>query len=44
LKDTFRSRIRVAPDIEVLPADEIRRINFPANTRKPIKFIDRRHV
>ena len=42
LKDSFRSRIRVAPDIEVLPADEIQRINFPAKSRKPIKFIDLR--
>ena len=42
LKDSFRSRIRVAPDIEVLPADEIQRINYPAKSRKPIKFIDLR--
>ena len=42
LKDSFRSRIRVAPDIEVLPAEEIQRINFPAKSRKPIKFIDLR--
>ena len=42
LKDSFRSRIRVAPDIEVLPAEEIQRINYPAKSRKPIKFIDLR--
>jgi phenylacetate-CoA ligase len=42
LKDHFRSRIRVAPRIEVLPIDEIRKINFPAQSRKPIKFIDYR--
>ena len=42
LKDSFRSRIRVAPEIEVLPIDEIQRINFPAKSRKPIKFIDLR--
>ncbi len=42
LKDSFRSRIRVAPDIEVLPAEDIQRINFPAKSRKPIKFIDLR--
>ena len=42
LKDSFRSRIRVAPEIEVLPHEEIQHINFPAKSRKPIKFIDLR--
>lgn len=42
LKDRFRSRIRVAPIIAVHPADEIQKINFPAKSRKPIKFIDNR--
>jgi len=42
LKDRFRSRLRVAPLVEILPADEIRLINFPAKSRKPIKFIDQR--
>lgn len=42
LKDRFRARIRVAPDIEICPADQIRRINFPDISRKPVKFIDRR--
>ena len=42
LKDSFRSRIRVAPQIEILPVEEIRRINFPPKSRKPIKFIDNR--
>lgn len=42
LKDHFRSRIRVAPRVEVLPVEEIRKINFPAKSRKPIKFIDYR--
>lgn len=42
LKDSFRSRIRVAPNVEVLPIDTIRQINFPAKSRKPIKFIDKR--
>ncbi len=42
LKDSFRSRIRVAPQIEILPVDEIRKINFPPKSRKPIKFIDNR--
>lgn len=42
LKDHFRSRLRVAPLIEILPPDIIQRINFPAKSRKPIKFIDER--
>ena len=42
LKDHFRSRLRVAPIIEILPVDVIQRINFPAKSRKPIKFIDER--
>jgi phenylacetate-CoA ligase len=43
LKDRFRARIRVAPLIEICGADEISRINFPAKSRKPVKFIDQRH-
>ena len=42
LKDSFRSRIRVAPQIEVLPIEVIQKINYPAKSRKPIKFIDLR--
>ncbi|MBO5720594.1 MAG: AMP-binding protein [Bacteroidales bacterium] len=44
LKDRFRSRIRVAPIIEILPKEEIQKINFPAKSRKPIKFIDNRNL
>ncbi|MCR4812216.1 MAG: AMP-binding protein [Bacteroidales bacterium] len=43
LKDSFRSRIRVAPNIEVLPDEELRRTIFPPKSRKPIKFIDTRN-
>lgn len=42
LKDRFRSRLRVAPIVEILPVGEIQKINFPAKSRKPIKFIDNR--
>lgn len=42
LKDSFRSRIRVAPIVEVHPVEEIHQINFPAKSRKPVKFIDLR--
>lgn len=42
LKDRFRARLRVAPQIEILPVDLIQSINFPAKSRKPVKFIDER--
>jgi len=42
LKDRFRARIRVAPEIEIHDVEVIRQINFPAKSRKPIKFIDER--
>lgn len=42
LKDRFRSRIRVAPIVEVLSPEDVNKINNPANNRKPIKFIDLR--
>ena len=35
LKDRFRSRIRVAPIVEVHPVEEIHQINFPAKSHKP---------
>ena len=43
LKDSFRSRIRVAPQIEIHPVEVIQKINYPAKSRKPIKFIDLRN-
>ncbi len=42
LKDRFRSRIRVAPDVEFLPVEAVSRINHPDGARKPVKFIDLR--
>ena len=42
LKERFRARLRVTPKIEVLPTDVIQAINFPAKSRKPVKFIDER--
>ena len=44
LKDRFRARIRVAPEVEIWPVEEIQRINFPAKSRKPVKFIDERNA
>ncbi|MBR5935846.1 MAG: AMP-binding protein [Bacteroidaceae bacterium] len=42
LKDRFRSRIRVAPEIEICPVEQINAINYPPTGRKPVKFIDER--
>jgi len=42
LKDRFRARIRVAPDIEICPAEEIRKATMPDISRKPVKFVDKR--
>ena len=42
LKDRFRAHIRVAPDVKICPANEIRQITMPDISRKPVKFIDKR--
>jgi len=42
LKDRFRARIRVTPEIEICPVEDIRKISFPDSNRKPTKFIDNR--
>jgi phenylacetate-CoA ligase len=42
LKDRFRAKIRVAPEVEICNADDLRKIIFPDISRKPIKFIDKR--
>lgn len=42
LKDRFRSRIRVAPRIEICPPAEIAAVMMPAKSRKPVKFFDNR--
>jgi phenylacetate-CoA ligase len=44
LKDRFRAKIRVAPEIEICHADELRKIIFPDLSRKPVKFIDKRKI
>lgn len=44
IKDRFRSRLRVAPAVEIQPFDAIQTANFPPNSRKPVKFIDQRHT
>ena len=42
VKDIFRSKVRVAPDIVFDSVEEIARIQMPSTSRKTIKFIDRR--
>ena len=42
IKDRFRAHIRVAPEVEICPVNEIRTIIMPDISRKPIKFIDKR--
>lgn len=43
LKDSFRAKLRVAPDVEIMEIDKIKKIQSPEITRKPIKFIDKRN-
>ena len=42
LKDRFRSKIRVAPIVEIMSPEDVAVINNPGHLRKPVKFIDRR--
>ncbi len=42
LKDRFRAKIRVAPHIIIDDVENVRLVNFPAMSRKPVTFIDKR--
>lgn len=42
IKDAFRSKVRVAPDIVFEPADYIAKSQMPQISRKAIKFVDLR--
>ena len=42
IKDIFRSKVRVAPDIVFASVEEISKIQMPVTSRKSIKFIDLR--
>lgn len=42
LKDRFRAKIRVAPEILIDDTAAIHRMNFPETSRKAVKFVDRR--
>jgi phenylacetate-CoA ligase len=43
LKDRFRARIRVAPEVEICATNEISAACMPDMSRKPIKIIDKRN-
>lgn len=42
LKDKFRAKLRVAPEIVITHFDILQKIHSPEINRKPIKFIDKR--
>jgi len=42
LKDHFRAKLRVSPQIEFVPVKEINVLRFPKMSRKPLLFMDKR--
>ena len=42
ISNHFRAKIRVVPKIEFHNIDELNKIIFPPQSRKPIRFIDKR--
>lgn len=42
VKDHFRAKLRVAPRIELRPAEELQQIIYHPLRRKPLRFIDKR--
>lgn len=42
IKDHFRAKLRVAPEVEFYSPKEILALQLPENTRKPIIFFDKR--
>jgi phenylacetate-CoA ligase len=44
IKDRFRAKLRVAPEVEFYSPKEILALQFPENTRKPIIFFDKRNA
>lgn len=42
LKDHFRAKLRVSPQIEFVSVKEINALRFPKMSRKPLLFIDKR--
>lgn len=44
IKDHFRAKLRVAPQLEFLALEAINKLRFPKMSRKPVLFIDKRKV
>jgi len=42
LKDSFRAKLRVAPEVIFMPIEQITAIQNPELNRKPVKFFDKR--
>lgn len=42
IKDHCRARLRVAPNLEFIEAANLHKLRFPAMSRKPVLFIDKR--
>ena len=42
IKDIFRAKVRVAPNVIFETPEAVAKIMFPPMSRKPIKFIDNR--
>ncbi|MBN2236723.1 MAG: AMP-binding protein [Bacteroidales bacterium] len=42
IKDHFRAKLRVAPLIEFINEEQLKRVKYPENSRKPISFFDLR--
>jgi phenylacetate-CoA ligase len=42
IKDHFRAKLRVAPQVKFEAVDVINKIQFPELSRKPVVFFDRR--
>ena len=43
LKDKFRAKLRVTPEIKLTYVEMIKKIQSPEMSRKPVKFIDKRN-
>jgi phenylacetate-CoA ligase len=44
IKDKFRAKLRIAPELSLLDREEILKMQKIAERRKPIKFIDNRKI
>jgi phenylacetate-CoA ligase len=43
IKDKFRAKLRVAPEIVFESIEKIMKLQYPETNRKPVKFIDKRN-